>query len=50
LILHGTISKVRGGPRFADPDAHSLKIDVQTPIDALVLQNHLRVSSPEEPK
>jgi hypothetical protein len=26
--------KVRGGPRFVDPGAHSLKIVKQAPIDA----------------
>jgi len=35
LTVQGIISeKVRGGPRFVDPGAHSLKIAVQTPIDA----------------
>jgi ribosomal 30S subunit maturation factor RimM len=33
---------VRGGPRFVDPAAHPLKIVMQSPIDALVIQNHLR--------
>jgi cytochrome c len=33
---------VRGGPRFVDPAAHALKIDVKSPIDALVVQTHLR--------
>jgi len=35
LTVYGIISeKVRGGPRFIDLGAHSLKIAVQTPIDA----------------
>jgi cytochrome c len=33
---------VRGGPRFVDPAAHPLKIVMNSPIDALVIQNHLR--------
>jgi hypothetical protein len=35
LTVHGIVSeKVRGGPRFVDLGAHSLKIVMQTPIDA----------------
>jgi hypothetical protein len=35
LTARGIISeKVRGGPRFVDLGAHSLKIAMQTPIDA----------------
>jgi len=35
LTVQGIISeKVRGGPRFADLGAHSLKIALRTPIDA----------------
>jgi hypothetical protein len=35
VTVHGIISeKMRGGPRFADPGAQSLKIVMRTPIDA----------------
>jgi hypothetical protein len=35
LTVHGIVSeKVRRGPRFVDLGAHSLKIVMETPIDA----------------
>jgi cytochrome c len=40
--------KMRGIPRFADPDPQPLKIAPETPIDAVGNQIHRRIAAPED--